>query len=340
VMTEAASGAYVVTPVLAAMAGAGRVFALTRSTPHGSVEDVASQTEELARRAGVEGRLSIVTEKTAVVVSQADIVTNSGHVRPIDRATVRMMKPSAVIPLMYEAWEFRAGDVDLEACRRRGIAVAGTNESHPAVDAFCYLGIMAVKLLLDAGVAVFGSRILILCDNPFGPSLQQGLSETGAMVALADRLDTALPADRLDVIVVASSPQASPRVGAAEAALIADRWPGAVVAQFWGDLDRAALTAADIPYWPVQAPPWGHMGILPSAVGPEPVIRLQAGGLKVAEVLLRSGGEGDSDVSILSTLEFQGEDKVSGVRGQSSLHEHAHTRNRLPVKTTSSWDGF
>jgi hypothetical protein len=29
------------------------------------------------------------------------------------------------------------------------------------------------------------------------------------------------------------------------------------------------------------------MGVLPSAVGPEPVVRLQAGGLKVGEVLAR-----------------------------------------------------
>jgi hypothetical protein len=29
------------------------------------------------------------------------------------------------------------------------------------------------------------------------------------------------------------------------------------------------------------------MGILPSAVGPEPIVRLQAGGLKVGEVLHR-----------------------------------------------------
>jgi hypothetical protein len=29
------------------------------------------------------------------------------------------------------------------------------------------------------------------------------------------------------------------------------------------------------------------MGVLPSAVGPDPIVRLQTGGLKVAEVLLR-----------------------------------------------------
>jgi hypothetical protein len=35
------------------------------------------------------------------------------------------------------------------------------------------------------------------------------------------------------------------------------------------------------------------MGILPSGVGPESIVRLQSGGLKVGEVLLKSGGSGD-----------------------------------------------
>ena len=44
VYTEAATGAYVVTPVLAALAGARRVTAMTRATPYGSVDDVIAQT--------------------------------------------------------------------------------------------------------------------------------------------------------------------------------------------------------------------------------------------------------------------------------------------------------
>ena len=42
---------------------------------------------------------------------------------------------------------------------------------------------------------------------------------------------------------------------------------------------------------PPVAPSRGHMAVLPSDVGPEPVVRLQAGGLKVAEVLLRPDAE-------------------------------------------------
>ena len=37
--------------------------------------------------------------------------------------------------------------------------------------------------------------------------------------------------------------------------------------------------------WPEKAPKPGHMGILPSALGPEPIIRLQVGGLKVGQLL-------------------------------------------------------
>jgi len=176
VLTEAATGAYVVTPVLAALAGAERVFAVTRSTRYGTVEQVTEQTMELAHLLGVAGRLEMIAEVSRDIVSQADVITNSGHVRPIDAAFVSWMKPTAVLPLIYEAWELRPEDVDVEACERRGILVAGTNERHPAVDVFSYLGIMAVELLLDAGVAVYGSRVLSLCDNAFSPFIERGLA--------------------------------------------------------------------------------------------------------------------------------------------------------------------
>lgn len=50
VLTEGATGAYVVTPVLSALAGAEHVVALTHSTHHGSVEEVMKQTLDLAER--------------------------------------------------------------------------------------------------------------------------------------------------------------------------------------------------------------------------------------------------------------------------------------------------
>lgn len=293
VLTEAATGAYVVTPVLAAMAGAERVVARTRDTRYGSVAQVTQATMELAQVAGCAGRVEIVSEITPREIAAADIVTNSGHVRPIDARFVSRMKASAVIPLMYEAWEYREGDLDLAACRERGIRVAGTNERHPAVDVFSYLGVMAVKLLIDAGVSVYGCRVVVLCDNPFAPFIERGLAGAGATVEMFWELGSDHESGGVDAVLVALRPRNEPVISRAQAAWIARRWPGAVLAQYWGDLDREWLAVTGIPVWPEREPGRGHMGILPSGVGPESIVRLQSGGLKVGEVLLKCGDRDD-----------------------------------------------
>jgi hypothetical protein len=304
VLTEAASGAYAVTPVLAAMAGAGRVIALTKDTPYGSIAQICEETLRLGKLAGVSSRIEITTERSAEVFGAADIVTNSGHVRPLDAAHLCWLKTGAVIPLMYEAWEYREGDIDLAVCREKGIRVAGTDERDPAIDVFSFLGQMAVKQLNDAGVAIYGSSVLLLCDNPYRPYLVAGLERGGAMVLLpkslpapksgrTDRdaalfalLDPDLPSE-LDAIVVALTPERYPRLDRDAIDVIASRWQGAVLTQFWGDVDREHAKQLNVPVWPSGAPRVGHMGILPSAIGPEPIVRLQSGGLKAGEILWR-----------------------------------------------------
>jgi hypothetical protein len=306
VLTEAATGPYAVTPVLAALSGADRVYA-TASRARGDDGRVAwAETHALAARLDVAARLELVTVPSRDVTTRADIITNSGHVRPIDDRLVGWMKPTAVVPLMYEAWEFRSGDVDVAACARRGIAVAGTNERHPAVDVFPYLGVMAVKLLTDAGMAVHGLRVLLLSDNAFAEFIQRGLVGLGAQVDLASALPLNGTQRPHDAIVVALRPRVEPVLTAADARMIAEAWPGAVVAQFWGDLDRSALDAAGVPVWPTTAPEPGHMGILPSALGPEPIVRLQAAGLKVGEILWRQRRAGRSVADSLAALVTSG----------------------------------
>jgi hypothetical protein len=286
VLTEAASGAYVVTPVLAAMAGAD-VYALAGTTSYAIAGELQAATTGLAELAGVSGRVHLVGQKNPQVAGVADIVTNSGQVRPIAAAMVAEMKPSAVIPLMYESWEYRPSDVDLDACRARGIPVAGTNECHPAVDVLAFVGPMAVRHLQDAGVAVYRNRIVLLCDNSFARFIAGSLRRGGAEVITARRLVAAALRPPCDAVLLALRPGHGPGFTAADAKTLGSQAPGAVLVQFWGDADREALAAAEVPLWPPTAPDAGHMGVLPSAIGPEPVIRLQSGGLKVGELLAR-----------------------------------------------------
>lgn len=288
VLTEAATGAYVVTPVIAAMAGAERVFAVTRTTRHGTAEEACEETLCLARLAGVDSKITVVHEQRPEIVGRADIVTNSGHVRPIDAEMVRQMKCTAVVPLMYEAWEYRAEDVDLAACRKHHVAVAGTNERFPSVDVFSYLGIMAVKLLLDAGIPVHGSHLVLLCDNSFLPYIREGLERAGATVRAGTAPLDFVGSDPPDAVLIALQPRGTAVLGEREIEAICDTWPGTVVVQYWGDIDRDALASRGVPYWPPTSPGPGHMGVLPSAVGPDAIVRLQTGGLKVGEILWRA----------------------------------------------------
>jgi hypothetical protein len=289
VLTEAATGAYTVTPVLAALAGA-RVFALANTTRYASAEEIGKATLGLAHAAGVEDRIELVCDKSRALLSTIDIVTNSGQVRPIDKTTVSYLKSTCVVPLMYEAWEYRSADIDLDACRSRGIVVAGTNEQHPAVDVFSFLGPLAVRQLHDAGIAVHGCHIVMLCDNGFAPFISSGLQSCGAKVSQARQLTQQVLTSHCDAIVVALKPGDGPVLTAADAGLLGRYAPGTAVVQYWGDMDRKALADAHIPVWPPQEPAAGHMAVLLSAIGPEPIVRLQAGGLKVGEVLSRGPG--------------------------------------------------
>ena len=285
VVTEAATGPYVVTPVLAAAAGA-QVIALARSSRHGTIAQVRRQTYALAEQLGVSQRIEIVEELTPAHLAAADIVTNSGHLRPLDAEKIRHLRPGTVIPTMYEAWELRPADVDIDACLRQGVVVAGTNEQHPKLRVFDYLGMLAVRGLMECRIPVPFSRLLLVSDNPFASPIASVLSSCGAEVTV---FDGETRADRLhyDALILADTPSPDRwnigREGAKHT--LAELGSFEALIQVWGDVERDAIPGTQ--FYPHQAPARGHMGVQLSDLGDEPIIRLQAGGMKVGEVLAR-----------------------------------------------------
>ena len=286
VLTEAATGAYSATPVLAALAGAD-VVALTRESRFGSVAEVTSATCSLADRLGVASRITISTERSPSLFADADIITNSGHVRPISGEYAEAVRPGTALALMFESWEIQAGrdDLALDRLRARGVRIAGTNERHPNVDVFSYLGLMAVVQLADAGIPAYRTRVGLLCDNPFRTYVESGLTSSGATVRHAESLK-GISSPEIDVLLVALTPTGSSVLSGEEILSLGRRQPAVPIVQFWGDIDRAAAATAGVPVWPVESPGPGHMGVLPSRMGPDATVRLQAGGLKVGQVLL------------------------------------------------------
>jgi hypothetical protein len=287
VLTEAATGVYAVTPVIAAMAGAKRIRAVTRASRYGSVDDVVHSTMTLAAAAGVSDRIEITEGLRWETLDAVDIVTNSGHLRPLTREMIGRLPASAVVALMYEAWEFRGDDLDLAACADRGVPVVGVNERDPSVDVFSYLGELCARHMQNAGVSVRHSRIALLCDNDFGEPIRATLQGLGGLVSLIPSVQR-LPASDWDAIVIALRPEGAPRIGEAEVEHLSRAAPEtAAIVQFWGDLDRRAADARGLNVWPPAPPAPGHMAALLSELGPEPIIRLQTGGLRAAECVRR-----------------------------------------------------
>lgn len=317
VYTEAATGPYCVTAAIANLAGAQKIYALGKDNAYGTVQDSFVATMTLVDSLGIENVVELVSEKNPNDLAKTDILTNTGNVRPIDRGTIlSLSKQAAVIPLMYESWEFRPTDLDLAFCRESEIAVAGTNESHPQVGFRDYLGAMAAKLLDDAHFEIPGSRIALICENSFATTLETALRLRGAFVRLI-RAPRNCPVELFaenDAILMCTSPEGSPTViGSKSNAIIAadvlaEVSPGIKIFQFaWGgSIDYDAAKQAGLELWPPRRLPIGHMGILPSDLGWEPVIRLQTAGLKVGELLARSRRRGASVETAVQELEKTG----------------------------------
>lgn len=321
VVTEAATGAYAVTPVIAALAGA-RVTAYTRASRFGTVEEVRRQTARLAEALNLADRIEVVEQLHRDALASADIVTNSGHLRPLTAELVNRMTPGAVIPLMYESWEYRAQDLDIEVCRGRGIAVGGTNERHPKLRVFDFLGMLALQGLLNSGVPVVESNVLLICDNAFRTFIEQSLRLAGARVTTVDGaasgVDAALAEWAYDAVVLAATPSDRPWLGKAgqSVAAAAGIPAGSVLVQIFGDVDREAFDG--VRFYPVAAPSPGHMGVMLHEIGVEPVLRLQAGGLKAAECLLRRDTNIGREESFLDAVLVPWPDAGAGSRGAAA----------------------
>jgi len=304
VYTEAATGAYRYTPILAAVAGAERVFAFTRDSRYGAKEEVERLTRDAARMWQVDDRVLVRFEKTEEDVGAADIITNSGFVRPIDAQMISWMKPTAVVPLMWETWELRESQLDLTACRERGVLVLGTHEGNPPLSMYEYGGFFGMKLLFELGLEGHKTRVIVLGGAPgLGRAMFTHFTAVGMDVAwFADDDRDARRYDELgsffdtygaryDAILVAEHVDTRRLLG--DGGLLSFETirgvnPALRIGIISGDVDRDGLPASGLAYHPKTLQPFGLMSYQAGDLGPLPVIELYAAGLKVGEAMARA----------------------------------------------------
>ena len=314
VLTEAATGPYSVTPILAAIANA-KVYAFGKSSQYGSMKEIYNEINGL-KSFFKDLDISIIEELTSDIISKADIITNSGHLRPLNRAILKYLKPGSVIPLMYESWELRDDDIDIEYCINNNIIISGTNERHRLIDVFSYLGEMAIKLIFESGKCLHNNKFILVANNDFGPYIANSIKKLCHSVGVIDlnrnkskytfdkncvwisdfpKIEIPNDFKSSEAIIFTAFPFSKEWVGnnsVIKPEYLSTQIDNPCLLRFAGHINEVDLTYHNIKYFPEKVKP-GYMGILPSSIGFDPVIKLQAGGLKVGEELLSKNFESE-----------------------------------------------
>ena len=297
-LTEAATGPFCVTPVLAAAGGAEVVYAMARDSVYGTAAEAAGQVRQVAAALGRgEDRIIVVADR-GEIRHPIDVVTNAGMVRPIDADLLGKLSHAGAVTVMCEAWELRPGDIDVEYCERHGIPVAGVWEDFGGFNVFRSCGQLALKMCFDAGLEVAGNRLLVVSPDHFGPVIAAALRANGAVatvlasVAELDRAGVAA-ADGLVLADYTTSSELLSTGNSPSLHELAEWNPGLPVVQFTGSSSGGEMRRAGLRPYPGEELAARRMARTLGHLGPRPVAYLNAMGLKVGELLWRRRLRGD-----------------------------------------------
>jgi len=307
IYTEAASGYYQYTPIICLIAGAKTVFAVTRDSSWGKADQIKRNTFDMINRWNLGSSIEIVQKKLPAHVSQCDIITNLGFVRPLDAEMVSWMKETAVIPLMWETWEFRPHEIDMSACRKKGILVLGTDEHKNSF--INYAGYVAWKLLFESNIEIFKSRFLVISSDPVARAINELFYNNGIEfrwtsfhedvrgrykafhIDHRDRKALLSYISKCDAIICDEKVFNRPLIhlrGLITPEELKDVNDSIVVIFRSGVMDHDGLRRCGIRVYPDKRVPFGYSTTCSYALGPRPVIELHVAGLKVGEVMARA----------------------------------------------------
>jgi len=290
VLTEAATGYYRVTPVIAALAGAEQVLAVARDSSYGSTDEAREQVDDLASAAGVSDRVRVTTEAARSLCERAQVITNLGAVRPIDADFVARLPPDAVVSLMFGAVDARSADLDVGALRDAGVPLCGVDEA--GIDLFRWTGQRLLWWLTEVGLEVAGARLVVWGDTAQARAVTRFLEGAGATV----RKIVAPPADDelagVDGLVLMDRAAVVGPGGALIPERLASAAPGAAILEYAGSAERKRCAAAGLIVYPLSPPLRGHVARTIGEILYAPVIELHAAGLRVGELMARARARG------------------------------------------------
>ena len=228
-------------------------------------------------------------------ISIANIVTNSYMLRPLNRDFISKMRPfNSVITLMYEAWEMRYADIDINACDQLGIKVCGVSETTKMLPIFDFCGPMIAKLVFDAGFEIMSNNIVIFSNDSFGKVAKKTFKALGAAsVTLTNDL-FAIPnvLEKADFLLLADYKTVKPLLetsGCAPINFLNKYNPELNIIHLFGEISEHEVKLLKGRIFPETSGLANMMTYNLSSCGEIPVFWLQVAGLKAAQEVLEGG---------------------------------------------------
>lgn len=286
VLTELGTNNYLFLPFIASMMGAKKVYALAKDNSYGFGEEVINQAKTLCDYFNLKNIVFLNNELPDFVFEDTTIVTNSGNLRPLNAQLLKKFKQNICIPLMFEAWEIREGDLDLAYCKENAIKVAGTWEHHADLDVFKYCGLLGLKLAFEAGFEISGNNILIYSDDDFGETIYAAFKTLGANVSLVHDFPSSEELKNTDFVFLCRYNETrnyfADSNGLIDWQSIKKSNPDLCYIHLYGNINFEFCYQHQVHVYPKKN---GYAKVMSQTlgyVGLEPILRLQSAGLKVA----------------------------------------------------------
>ena len=322
VLTECASKGYAYTPIIAGLAGAKSVTAVGSDSSYGLFKDNVKNILQIAKNLSIDPSIFKFIEKENLIQNDLfsfDIITNSGQLRPINSSIIKKLKKTAVIPLMWETWEFRSEDIDLINCQKEKIPIIGTNESFSEISMYGYNPLIVIKLLFDLGLEAYNNDIILLGGGKSGSAAYKGLKKLGFRISWYTKegedesfkyseLENIYLNENIDAIINFEHSNREKIIGKGcvlNLEKLITHLPNIKYGHICGNVNQRELEISGINFLPKKILPFGYMSYETMNLGYRPVLELAAAGLKVGEIASRARISGASiEEAIKRTVDY------------------------------------
>ena len=300
VYTELGSNDYLFTPIIASLANAKKVYGKVIDSNFGRKDNLISKFKKIQSLNNFPDTIEFVRDNQGL--DEADIVTNSGFVRPIDKKKIDLMKKTAVIPLMWETWEFRPSEIDFIHARNKGILILGTYED------FLYTnnGFLVTKLLFEQGLGVYKDNILVISSGRIGDSISNFFKNT---YVKHDRITLDKKISKKENKFIISKKNAMKKIFSYDALIIAEHYnnadilsnngifncnklksenPNVKIIHICGNINLNDVMKSKLSIFPKKVAPFGFMSVGAAHLDSHAVLELNIAGLRVGEIMSRN----------------------------------------------------